>query len=291
MSPEPETGFFRAESPGEVLALLARLGPRARLLAGGTDLMVRINRRQFKPQALIYIGRCGLDYIEDRGGDLAIGAAAPLADVLASPLVARLAPLLREAVSHMASPAVRSLASLGGNLANASPAADSAVPLLALEARLNLASARGVRTVALEEFFTGPGRTVLAADEMIQEVTVPAGAGARPWAYRKIGRRQAHTLSIISAAAAAEAADGRCHSVRLALGAVGPTPILAREAASILIGQPPRAELIAGAAEAAGQEISPIDDVRASAWYRRRACRALSARLLNQVLRPGREES
>ncbi|NQU15323.1 MAG: FAD binding domain-containing protein, partial [Desulfobacteraceae bacterium] len=195
-----EGQFFKATDPQEACDLLAQYGGKARLLAGGTDLMVAVNQRQLSPEVLVYLGDSGLNYINAESDNLVIGAATPFTDIMGSALVREEAPLLAEVISHIASPAIRNVGTIGGNLANGSPAADSATALLALGASLRLVSKAGERVVAVEEFFTGPGETTLEPTELIQEVIVPKQAGGAKWAYRKLGKRKAQTLSIVSVA-------------------------------------------------------------------------------------------
>lgn len=278
-----EGGFFRATSPQEACSLLAEHGSAARLLAGGTDLMVAVNRRKFKPEVLIYLGDSGLDGISLKGDDLVIGAATAFSDILSSDLVQEKTPLLAEAVTHLASVAIRNVGTIGGNLGNASPAADSATPLLALGARLKLISAQGEREVPLAEFFTGPGETVLEPGEIIAQVMVPVQAQGSVWAYRKLGKRKAQSLSVVSVAIFGALKNGVCQDVRIALGAVAPTPILASEAAAILEGKALDGEIITQAAKAAAEATSPIDDMRGTAWYRKRAAQAVVKQLLESL--------
>ena len=134
--------------------------------------MVALNLRQSSPEVLVYIGDSGLNYIKDEGDNLIIGAGTALSEILESALVKEKAPLLVETISHMASVAIRNVGTIGGNLANASPAADSATALLAMGASLKIVSKGGERTVPVEQFFTGPGETVLGADEIIQEIGI-----------------------------------------------------------------------------------------------------------------------
>ncbi len=275
--------FFKATAPQEACDLLARYGTRARLLAGGTDLMVAINQRQFFPEVLVYIGDSGLNFIKSEGDNLVIGAATPFTDVMGSDLVREKTPLLAEAVSHIASPAIRNVGTIGGNLANASPAADSATALLALGASLRLVSKEGERLVAADEFFTGPGETLLAPTELIQEVIIPAQLKAAKWAYKKLGKRKAQALSIVSAAIYCPLKGGQCQGARIALGAVAPTPILATEASRLLEAKVLDEKLIDQAAKAAAGATNPIDDVRGSAWYRRRATEAVVRQLLTRI--------
>ena len=278
-----EGQFFKATDPQEACDLLAQYGGKARLLAGGTDLMVAVNQRQLSPEVLVYLGDSGLNYINSESDNLVIGAATPFTDIMGSNLVREEAPLLAEVISHIASPAIRNVGTIGGNLANGSPAADSATALLALGASLKLVSKAGDRVVAVEEFFTGPGETTLEPTELIQEVIVPKQAGGAKWAYRKLGKRKAQTLSIVSVAIYCPSDGGQCQGVRIALGAVAPTPTLATEASAILEGKALDEKLIDAAAKAAADATNPVDDVRGSAWYRRRATEALVKQLLAQI--------
>jgi CO/xanthine dehydrogenase FAD-binding subunit len=278
-----EGGFFKASSPQEACGLLAQYGKSARLLAGGTDLMVAVNRRQFKPEVLIYLGDCGLDGIKEEGGSLVIGAATTFSSILDSDLVRKRTPLLAEVVSHIASPAVRNMGTIGGNLANASPAADSATALLALGATLRLVHPDRQSETPVAEFFTGPGETILTEGEMITEVVVPFQAPRAGWAYRKLGKRKAQTLSVVSVAVYCPLEGDVVKGCRIALGAVAPTPILATRAAELLEGQALNETLIAEAARAATEATAPIDDVRGTAWYRRRAAEAVVKLLLGSI--------
>lgn len=278
-----ERQFFKATDPQEACDLLAQYGGKARLLAGGTDLMVAVNQRQLSPEVLVYLGDSGLNYINAESDNLVIGAATPFTDIMGSNLVREEAPLLAEVISHIASPAIRNVGTIGGNLANGSPAADSATALLALGASLKLVSKAGDRVVAVEEFFTGPGETTLEPTELIQEVIIPKKAGEAKWAYRKLGKRKAQTLSIVSVAICCPLDGGQCQGTRIALGAVAPTPILASEASALLEGKILSEGLIDESAKAAADASNPIDDVRGSAWYRRRAIEALVRQLLAQI--------
>lgn len=277
-----EGGFYKATSPQEACDLLAQHG-NARLLAGGTDLMVAVNEREFSPEALIYIGDSGLNYIKTDGDNLLIGAATSFTEIMDSDLVKEKAPLLGEAVSQIGSVAIRNVGTIGGNLGTASPAADSAPALLALGANLKLVSKDGERVVAVEDFFTGPGETVLKSNELIQEVIVPVQENGASWAYRKLGKRRAQTLSVVSAAIYCPMDGGQCRGVRIALGAVAPTPMLASEASGLLEAKKLDDKLIEDAAKSAAGATNPIDDVRGTAWYRRRAAEALVKQLLGQI--------
>jgi CO/xanthine dehydrogenase FAD-binding subunit len=278
-----EGQFFKAASSQEACDLLAEYGGKARLLAGGTDLMVAMNLRQLTPEVLIYIGDSDMNYIKGEGGNLVVGAGATFSEILNSEILKESAPLLVEAVSHMASVAIRNVGTVGGNLANGSPAADSATALLALDASLQLISKEGERTVPVDQFFTGPGETVLGAGEMIREIRIPAQAKGTKWGYHKIGKRKAQSLSVVSVAICCSLEGGPCKGARIALGAVAPTPILATGASELLEGKSLSESLIDITAKAAANATNPVDDVRGSAWYRRRASEALVRQLLTQM--------
>jgi CO/xanthine dehydrogenase FAD-binding subunit len=275
--------FFKAASPEEACDLLAEYGNKARLLAGGTDVMVAVNLRQFNPEVLIDIGDAGLGYIKMKGDTLVIGAATTFSEILESNLIREKAPLLAKAAANIASVAIRNVGTVGGNLANGSPAADSATALMALDATLKLVSKGGERTVPADQFFQGPGKTVLGPGEIIQEIRMPAQKEGIKWGYHKIGKRKAQSLSVVSAAVCCLIEGGICKEARIALGAVAPTPILATGAAERLKGKSLNESLINETAKAAADATSPVDDVRGSAWYRRRASEALVRQLLTQL--------
>ena len=245
--------------------------------------MVAINRKLLSPEVVISIGSSGLDYIKTEGDNLVIGAATTHTEIVRSALVREKAPLLAEATKNIGSPAIRNMGTIGGNLVNASPAADTAAALLALGARLKLVSANGERDIDVEAFFTGPGETVLQSNELLQEVVIPAQSAGSQWAWHKLGKRKADICSVISVAIALQMDSGTCSQARIALGAVAPTPLLAKRAGGLLEGKQLDGALIEEAAKAASEETSPIDDVRATAWYRRRVSGTLVKRLLSQI--------
>lgn len=253
---------FRYEEPrsvDEAIALLAKPG-RNRVMAGGTDLLVRLKRREWTVDAVINLKRIpGLRGIEDRGDHVFVGALTHLDEIGRSELLASRWPFLRETVHEMGSPQVRAMSTVGGNLCNASPAADMAPPLLCLDAVMVARGPQGERTVPLAAFFAGPGRTVLAPGEILTGIRIPPAPAKG--CFIKFCTRRAMDLAFVSVAAAKAGAD-----VRLALGAVAPTPIRV----------PP-------SVEEAVKRCSPIDDVRASAEYRREMVRVLVRRALARV--------
>ena len=277
--------FYKAAELKEACALLSQYGERAKILAGGIDVMAAVNRRLLSPEIVISISSSGLDYIKAEGDSLVIGATTTHSEIVRSALVQEKTPLLVEVTKQIGSPAIRNMGTIGGNLVNASPAADTAIGLLTLGARLKLVSASGERDVAVEGFFTGPGETVLESNEILKEVSISFQNADSRWAWYKLGKRKADICSIISVAVALDMDGNICRLARIALGAVAPIPLLARQAGGLLEGKKPDEALIEKVAKTASEETTPIDDVRATAWYRRKVSETLVKRLLDQVLR------
>jgi len=273
-----EALYFAASTMSEAMKLLGQYGKKAVILAGGTDLVPRINTYGLKPGALIYIGKLGLDYIKEEKGRMVIGAATPMAKIAGSKLVAKKASALAEAALQAGTAAVRTAGTIGGNLANASPAADLATPLLVLDADLSLVSQKKKRVVALKEFFKGPGQTLLQPGEMIKEISFPIPKGKT--AFVKLGRRKALTLSVVNAAVRLEVKRKKCQEIRIALGSVAPIPLRCPKAEGLLTDQEVSRDLIEQCASEAMAASSPIDDQRASAWYRKKAGVAVVAKAL-----------
>ncbi|KAF0242372.1 MAG: carbon-monoxide dehydrogenase medium [Planctomycetota bacterium] len=253
---------FAYEEPrtlAEAGALMARPG-RNQLLAGGTDLLVRLKRREWTVDTVINLKRiAGLRGVEARGDHVFVGPLTTLDELAASELVAKRWPILVETVHEMGSPQVRAMSTAGGNLCNASPAADLAPPLLCLDATMKVWGLRGERHVPLREFFLGPGKTALEPGEILTEIRIPPALAKG--CFIKFCTRRAMDLAFVSVACAAVGKD-----VRLALGAVAPTPIR-----------------VLPSVEEAMKRCAPIDDVRASAEYRREMVRVLVRRALARV--------
>ncbi|MBM4330640.1 MAG: xanthine dehydrogenase family protein subunit M [Deltaproteobacteria bacterium] len=280
--PLAKMDFVAPSSLKEVLSLLEKHGNKAKLLAGGTDLIPKMKKRAIMADLVIDLNRIsGLSQIEVRNDGLHIGGLTRLAEIKESPLVKEKAPALVQAISLMASPPIRNRATMAGNLGTASPAADTAPPLLVLDASVKLESARGERIIPLSEFFTGPQSTVRRPDEILTEVFLPVQDGSS--AFLKLGRRKAFTLSVVSVAAFARIRRGKFEEVRLALGAVAPTPIRGRRVEENLKGKEVNEQNIAQAAEIIKGEIKPIADVRASEEYRREMSLIFTRRVLEQI--------
>ena len=264
-----EANYYAPRKLDEALQLLTGGIDGLVVLAGGTDLMPKINYYENHPKAVMYLGGVGLEYIRDDGGELVIGACTPIARILQSDLVVKAAPILVEAASKHSSPAIRSVGTIGGNIINASPAADMVVPLIAMDASLVLASAAGERTLKIGEFFKGPGETACAANELLKEIHVPKAKGGT--AFVKLGKRKAQMLSVVSAGVRLYTEGGVCKEARIALGSVAPTAIRCPEAEAMLTGAQITPDLLRKAAQAAMDASNPIDDTRATAWYRKEA--------------------
>lgn len=276
-----EALYFGETEMSKALKLLGRYGKKAVILAGGTDLVPQINYYKLKPEVLMYIGNLGLDYIREKNGKLLIGAMTSMATIAASKLAARKALALAQAAGQAGTSAIRTAATIGGNLANASPAADLATPLLAMDAEVLLRSEKGKRTVPLKDFFTGAGKTVLRPGELIVEISIPPVKGKT--AFLKLGRRKAMSLSVVNVAVRLEMSGKTCKDARIALGSVAPTPLRCTRAEELLKGQAPDVALFAQCSAEAMAVCKPVDDQRASAWYRRRAGAALIGRALGQA--------
>jgi len=276
-----EAIYFDETEISKAIKVLGQYRKKAVILSGGTDLVPQINYYKLKPEVLVYIGKLGLDYIREKNGKVAIGATTSMAKIAASKLVARKAAALAEAARQAGTSAIRTAATIGGNLANASPAADLATPLLAMDADLLLRSDKGKRTVPLRDFFTGPGTTVLRPGELIVEISIPPVKGKT--AFLKLGRRKAMTLSVVNVAVRLEMGGKKCKDARIAMGSVAPTPLRCTRAEELLKGKSPDRALIAQCSAEAMAACNPVDDQRATAWYRRKAGTALVARALAQA--------
>lgn len=285
----PVFDYYRPTTLDETLALAERLNGNLSILAGGTDLLVGMKEHRGKHPALIDIKRMPeLSAIRAENGSVCLGATATTRAIAASPLVRERFPMLAHALKFLGSMQVGNRATIGGNLCNASPAADGAPPLLVLGASLKLVGKAGARWVPLDEFFVGPKKTIID-HELLSEVRIPAAAPDGRGVYHKLGTRNApEDIGIVSAAvyAVPDAEKKAWQEVRIALGAVAPTPIRARCAEERLQGQPIGENIADEAARiAADKDARPITDVRGSAEYRRAMVAVLVKRALEQIAR------
>lgn len=281
----PEFDLLMPRTLAEALQWLSEDGPNITPLAGGTNLIPDMRAGSHRPRVMMDISRLDeLRGIRVEDGYLVVGAAVTIAELLDDLLVHQHASVLRQAAAVMANPLVRNRATVGGNLVNASPAADTATPLLALAGEVELVSQQGSRQMALEGFFTSPGGTVRRPDELLSSVRCPLPPSSAKGVYRKLALRKAGAVSVVSVAAIlSHDGGGQCDGARIALGAVAPTPIRAHAAEAALCGQSLTSDSIAVAARLAAEATCCIDDVRASAAYRSRVTEVLTRRALDQA--------
>jgi aerobic carbon-monoxide dehydrogenase medium subunit len=274
------------ESVEECLAALSEHREAARVVAGGTDLVPGMKIGVARPATVIDLsGIRELREIEARAdGSLRIGAAVSARALEQSPLVRERYPALAESAGLVGSVQVRTLATLGGNVCNAAPSADMAPPLLALDAVAVIAGPNGRRVVPFAEFFVGVRRTVVAPDEMLVEIEIPAPAAGSGGTYRRHTPRRELDIAIVGVASQLTICDGRCATARIALAAVAPTPVRARDAEAALEGSAVTPETIEAAARLAVEAAQPISDQRGSAEYRRHLVRVLTRRTLRTAL-------
>jgi len=277
----PSFKYIRADSLDHALDLLADFGEDARVLAGGQSLLPVLNMRLAKPAVLIDInGIASLGGIESSADGLRIGALTRHCEVLASADVARVAPLLSEAMPHVAHPAIRNRGTFGGSLALADPAAEIPAICLALDAVFELRSKRGTRRVPAAEFFLDLYTTMLEPDEILVAAIIPVSDGPQRCAFEELARRRGDYAIVGTGARIRTAPDGST-TVRIAMFGVGSAPILARATARALENRPLDRAALDDAREMLNQDISPMDDIHMSAA----AKRYLAGVQLDDVLR------
>jgi CO/xanthine dehydrogenase FAD-binding subunit len=241
----------------------------AAVIAGGTDLLVRMRAGLVQPERLVDLRLLELNYIKSEDGKIIIGACTTHAEIIDSEVIAEHLPALAAACAEIGGPPIRNRGTIGGNLANASPAADTAPPLLAYDAEVVLATETGKRTLPIADFFIGPGKTILEPGELLMEVHIPEPPPHTAAAFVKVGKRKAMAIAVVSVAVRITLAkDGRIAGARIALGSVAPTPIRVISAEQTLRGNVLSEELIEKTAEETRRMASPISDLRAPADYR-----------------------
>jgi len=262
-------------------------GADARVIAGGTDLILRMRDQVFSPALLIDLRRTSLDTISLTSDEMRLGAYVDMSQVLASADIARMFPALPSACREFAGPPIRNRSTLGGNIVNASPAADLVPPLIAYDASIVLSCAGGDRVLPLAEFFVGPGQSVIEPEEILTEIRLPVMPSITAATFIKLGQRRSMAISQVNLTTRLTLDESATVSdARIVLGAVAPTPIRAPAAEGILTGKQLSDELLEQAAGQAGQEISAIADVRASQAYREQ----MTEVLVRRALRATRDE-
>jgi len=277
-----EFTYHEPRSLAEAVSLLQTHGSSARVLAGGTDLLVQMKLGKIQPQHLVYISKIPeLRFLADSQG-LRIGPLVVHRDLEKSSVVREKYPALFEAARSVTSVQVRSMGTLGGNLCHASPAADSAPALIALGAQIKIAGGAGARILPLEDFFVGPGKTDLKPGELLAEIQVPDSGPASGSAFLKL-TRVAADLAKVNVAAFIQREKDVCRECRIASGAVAPKPVRLKQAEEILRGKRFEENLCRLAGEKAAEEIQPITDIRSTAWYRREVVKVLVRDALKQA--------
>jgi carbon-monoxide dehydrogenase medium subunit len=278
----PAFEYLAPETVEEALGLLSRYGEEARVLAGGTDLLLNMKLRKATPRYVIGLKNTrDLDYFNyERLHGLSFGPLVTVHFIETSALVKEKFPALAEGAAALGSVQVRNLATVVGNLCSALPSADMAPGLIVLGAALTLRGPAGERRVAVEDFFRAPGESVLARDELVIGVHVPEPPPGSGMAYLKHMTRSAMDQGIVSVGALVAVENKICREAKICLGTAGPTPLRAVKAEAVLKGERFNGALIEKAAEAASRECQPRSSLRASAGYRREMVRVLMKRAL-----------
>jgi len=289
----PDFEYVAPKTVQEACFLLAKYQDKAKVIAGGTDLLVSIKKREITPQYLVNLKTIpGLDRIEYNQKGLKIGVLATHRVIAKHPIIIDEFGLLSTACNKIGTPQVRNMGTIGGNLCNAAPSADGTPPLIALSARAKLVSSKGERTVPLEEFFAGPGETILEPDELLTQIQIPKPPARSAGVYLKFSPRGAVDIAVVGVAILLTLGeDGTCSDGKIVLGAVAPTPMRAKRAEAVIKGVKIEDKVIEQAAQAASDEAHPISDVRSSAGYRQEIVRVLIKRAIIQSLEQARSAS
>lgn len=285
--------YHAPQTSGQAMDLIESLGDKARLLAGGTDLLLMMKDKTLKPEHLIDINNVeeykGISYEPGKGA--VIGATTKIADLEHSTLIQEKYYALHQAAGELGSTQVRTMATVGGNSCHASPAAETPTPLVALGAKVVLSSTSGEREMPLEEFITGNRMNALAEGELLTRFLLPDPPPKSASRYSYIGLRDAMEIDAVNMAVNLTVGDdGRTvKDLRLVMGSVAPRPLVSTEVPSLMIGKEFDEKLLEKAAQAASEEAKPISDIRASAEYRRKVVAVLARRLLKNAFDAVRE--
>lgn len=285
--------FYQPATIQEASRLVKENGAGGRFLAGGTDLLIAMKEKGLLPRYIVDLKRVpGLTGIrENNDGSITLGALTTMREIETSPLITKKYPFLAQSAAEVGSIQIRNRATIGGNMANATPSADTAPALIAVNASAKIAGPNGERSIALDEFFKGPGQTVMSADEILTEIIIPKTGARLVGEYIKFSPREMMDLAYVGVAVAYNLGekDKKCDGVRIVLGAVAPTPIRAKRAEAALEGQVLTEALAEKASQIAAEESKPISDVRSSADYRRAMVGAMTKRaLLNAAVGPAK---
>jgi len=280
--------YHRPQDLGQALDILSRFGNSARVIAGGTDILpLRPGVKKLDGiHHWVDIAKLGLDYVKKEKGQIRIGAATAINTMGASPLfLSGPYGALSDAAGAHSTATIRNRATVGGNLCNASPCGDLALPLLVLDAILVAAGPKGQRYIPIESFFKGANYSALSKEEVLLEVRIPLGSQKTGTSFLKLRRHQtAIDMAVVNVATSLSCKEKRCEAAGIALGAVAPIPLRAKKAESVLTGAKLSKEIIQKAAATAAAEAKPIDDLRATAVYRKKMVAVLVRRSLENSM-------
>jgi CO/xanthine dehydrogenase FAD-binding subunit len=281
----PKFEYYEPKTLEAALSLLAGKGEGTHVLAGGTDLLVKMNHGLLAPKSVIAIkGIEGLHQIRFQAGKgLTIGATALLAEVASHRDIRRHYPAVAFAAQETANVQIRNMGTVAGNLCNAAPSADNAPTLMAMGAEVTLASLKGERRIALDQFFRGPGLTAMKPGEIMTSIFVPLPPPRSGTSFKHLSARGKVDISGVCVGVMVTLNGEGCKEARIVLGAVAPTPMRAKKAEGYLQGQPWTTELVERAGDMASKASKPISDVRASAAYRKKMVSVLTRRALEEA--------
>ncbi len=283
--------FHSPEALPEALKLKAKL-TNACFLGGGTDLLVDIRKGLMQTENFISLQKIkALKKIETDARGVQIGAMVTCKELASSKVINQFIPALAEVAGSMSSTQIRSMATIGGNIASAVPSADLPPPLIAVEASLHLSSSKSSREIALSEFFAGPRKTICQKHELLTFILIPPLPPGTGMSYQKFTLREANSLAVSSAAARLTLKQGIIDKAIVVLGAVGPTPLVARKTSAALTNEKPSESLFKKVSLIAREESQPITDIRGSIWFRKELVQALTFRALNEALRRTQKNS
>lgn len=283
MRPIPRLSYHSPNTIDETLELISTL-ENTKVIAGGTDVVVQLKQAAINPAHLIDLNNVAeLNYIKEDDEYIHIGATTTLYQAANNPITQKL-PSLIDAITRIGSPQIRNRATIIGNLCNASPAADSALPLLVHDAEVTIKSQSIEKIIPLTKLFTGPKINSLRPNELVTEIRVPRPPLGSSSSFKRIGRRKAFTLSVVSSAAYLELEGDLCKDAKVAFGSVAITPLRVPEVEALMKGKELTSELIAEVGELSMSYVQPITDVRGTAEYRKDMCGVLVKRAINAVL-------
>ncbi|MED3573148.1 xanthine dehydrogenase family protein subunit M [Cytobacillus praedii] len=282
-----EIEIITPQSVNDCLLLLSKNETEHRIIAGGTDAVVRMKEGKWRPSAWINIkGLKDLRYIKEKNGAIHIGPLTTHTDIIHSPLLQKRADVLVEACREVGAVQMQNMGTIGGNIGTASPAGDTIPALYVLEASIELQSINSSRIIPINQLFTGPGRTVIKPNEMITNIIIKPQTENEIGIFQKLGPRKAQSISIVNVAIMLSMASNReCLGGKIAFGAVAPTIIRAKKCEALLSLNPLTDDIIENIAKVAWKEVMPITDGRATAEYRRDMASALLERGLFRLMR------